>query len=130
MKAVLALVALLIAGPALAQSMHCYPLSMMRHSIEEAGGKLIDLTPEQFQFMRGVFVGFPPTSTELPPGDHAVMGVLGNDGGGVLFIDGDQACDAGAISPSMRQIDYRRRRWELHPHRDGELRSGHVEFPP
>jgi hypothetical protein len=51
----------------------------------------IDLTPEQFQFARALFVAIPPVSHDLPVGDHAVMATAG----GVIMIalvDGQQTC--------------------------------------
>jgi hypothetical protein len=81
----------------------CYPLADIRTFVERAGGALVQLTPEQFQFARGLFVGAPPVSTALPPGDHALMGVV-NDRAGILFIDGDKACDAGVLPPTLRQM--------------------------
>ena len=35
--------------------------------------KVMDLTAEQFQFVRALYVALPPVSRTLPPGDHAVM---------------------------------------------------------
>jgi hypothetical protein len=81
----------------------CYPLAEIKSFVDEAGGKLVDLTPEQFAFARGVFVATPPISTELPPGDHAMMGLV--DGrAGILFIDGDNACDAGVLPPALAEM--------------------------
>ena len=37
---------------------------------------VIELTPEQFQFVRALFVAQPPVSRTLPPGDKAVMAIL------------------------------------------------------
>ncbi|HLW93722.1 MAG TPA: hypothetical protein VKS78_20800, partial [Roseiarcus sp.] len=67
------------------------------------GGALIELTPEQFEFVRGLFVATPPLSRRLPPGDHALMGLIG-DRAGVLFIDGANACDAGVLPPELKQM--------------------------
>jgi hypothetical protein len=81
----------------------CYPLADIRRFVDGAGGALVQLTPEQFQFARGLFVGAPPVSTALPPGDRALMGVV-NDRVGILFIDGDKACDGGVLPPTLRQM--------------------------
>jgi len=50
-----------------------------------------DLTPEQFQFVRALYVAIPPISQKLPPGDHAVMA---SSGGAVMvaLVADDQAC--------------------------------------
>jgi hypothetical protein len=50
-----------------------------------------ELSPEQFQFVRAVFVTLPPVSQKLPPGDHAVIAKAG--GLAMLaLVDGGQAC--------------------------------------
>jgi hypothetical protein len=58
-----------------------------------AGGATVELTPEQFQFVRAFWTAIPPASHELPPGDKALlardpngMAILG------LFDDGGQVC--------------------------------------
>ena len=52
---------------------------------------VIELTPDQFQFVRGLYVGLPPVSRTLPPGDKAVMA---NSGEAVMFalVADGQAC--------------------------------------
>ena len=35
--------------------------------------RLINLTPEQFQFVRALYIAIPPISRQLPPGDSAVV---------------------------------------------------------
>ena len=40
---------------------------------------VMDLTPEQFQFVRAFYVAIPPVSRTLPPGDHAIMASSGAD---------------------------------------------------
>jgi len=49
------------------------------------------LTPEQFQFVRALYVAIPPISRQLPPGDSAV--VASADGKYmVALVSGGQAC--------------------------------------
>jgi hypothetical protein len=52
---------------------------------------LTDLTPEQFQFARALYIAIPPISRKLPPGDHAIMA---SAGGAVMvaLVADDQAC--------------------------------------
>jgi hypothetical protein len=52
---------------------------------------LTDLTPEQFQFVRALYIAIPPISRELPPGDHAIMASSGGAMMVALVSDG-QAC--------------------------------------
>lgn len=56
---------------------------------------VVQLTPEQFQFVRAFWMAIPPASQELPPGDKAFIakGVGGEKIAG-LFDDGGQVCSA------------------------------------
>src|SRR5271157_5639611 len=60
-----------------------------------------DLTPEQFQFVRALFVALPPVSRTLPPGDHAIMARSGGAVVLALVADG-QAC-ARFLAPDFIQ---------------------------
>ena len=81
------------AAPALAQQTPCVDLADAKKTILERGGRWIALTPEQWQFARGVAAEAPLTPTALPPGDRAALAQApGDDGGIVLFVDGDKAC--------------------------------------
>ncbi len=53
--------------------------------------RLTKLTPEQFQFVRALYVAIPPVSRELPPGDSAVVASAGGTSMIALVADG-QAC--------------------------------------
>ena len=56
-------------------------------------GATVQLTPDQFQFVRAFYMAVPPISHELPPGDKAFLAV-GPEGVAVLglFDDGGQVC--------------------------------------
>jgi hypothetical protein len=60
-----------------------------------------ELTPEQFQFVRALYVALPPVSRTLPPGDHAVMATAGREAMLALVADG-QAC-ARFLAPDFIQ---------------------------
>jgi hypothetical protein len=62
---------------------------------------LTDLTAEQFQFARALYIAIPPISRELPPGDHAVMASSGGAVMIALVADG-QAC-ARFLAPDFIQ---------------------------
>lgn len=64
----------------------CLPVSAFK-SVSTA----TDLTPEQFQFSRALYIAIAPVSRELPPGDHAVMASSGGAVMVALVADG-QAC--------------------------------------
>jgi hypothetical protein len=74
-------------------SSRCVDVSVPKNAITAHNGKWIQLTPEQWQFMRGIYAMNPQTPAGLPYGDRAVLAeVDGNNGGMVFFIDGDKAC--------------------------------------
>jgi hypothetical protein len=60
-----------------------------------------DLTAEQFQFVRALYVAIPPVSRTLPPGDHAGMASSGGAVMLALIADG-QAC-ARFLAPDFIQ---------------------------
>jgi hypothetical protein len=71
----------------------CVDISVPKQAVTSRNGKWIELTPEQWEFLRGVYVVNPETPPGLPYGDKAVLAeVDGNAGGLVFFIDGDKAC--------------------------------------
>ena len=76
-----------------AESEQCVDVSVPKHAIEARNGKWIQLTPEQWEFLRGIYAMNPLTPPGLPYGDKAALAkVDGNSGGLVFFIDGDKAC--------------------------------------
>jgi hypothetical protein len=78
---------------AAAEGGQCVDVSVPKHAIEARNGKWIQLTPEQWQFLRGIYAMNPLTPPGLPYGDKAALAkVDGNSGGLVFFIDGDKAC--------------------------------------
>lgn len=49
------------------------------------------LTPQQFQFVRALYIAIPPISRELPPGDSAVIATA--DGRSMIaLVSGAEAC--------------------------------------
>jgi hypothetical protein len=74
----------------------CVPMSAV-----QSQSKVTDLTAEQFQFVRALYVAIPPVSRTLPPGDHAVMASSGGSVMLALVADG-QAC-ARFLAPEFIQ---------------------------
>ena len=66
-------------------------------------GATVQLTPEQFQFVRAFWLAIPPASRELPPGDKAFL-AKEPDGIAVLglFDDGGQVC---AVFPTTDWLE-------------------------
>jgi hypothetical protein len=76
-----------------ADAAHCVDVSVPKKAVEANSGKWIELTPDQWQFLRGIYAMNPLTPPGLPYGDKAALArVDGNPGGLVFFIDGDRAC--------------------------------------
>jgi len=101
-KACFALVGVLTFLPqfALADSSatRCVDVSLPKDAITARNGKWIELTAEQWQFLRGIYAMNPATPPGLPYGDHAVLAQVSGDSGGlVFFIDGGRACTPMAV---------------------------------
>ncbi|MFZ0599967.1 MAG: hypothetical protein WAN05_01050 [Roseiarcus sp.] len=95
-KRIMALAAALAVLPQLAlagETSHCVDISVPKKAIEAHNGKWIELTPEQWEFLRGIYAMNPLTPPGLPYGDKAALAKVDGDSGGlVFFIDGDKAC--------------------------------------
>ncbi len=75
------------------ESGQCVDIALPKKAIEARNGKWIQLTTEQWEFLRGIYAMNPETPPGLPYGDKAALArVDGNDGGLIFFIDGDKAC--------------------------------------
>ena len=71
----------------------CVDASAPKHASEAHHGKWIELTSNQWQFLRGIYAINPLTPRGLPYGDKAALVKIdGRSGGMVFFIDGDKAC--------------------------------------
>ena len=97
-KACLALVGVLAFLPQMALAAdhpngRCVDVSVPKNAITARNGRWIELTNQQWEFMRGIYAMNPETPAGLPYGDKAVLAQIeGNNGGMVFFIDGDKAC--------------------------------------
>src|SRR5260370_15164941 len=106
-KVRLALVGALLALPQVSlaadePNSSCVDVSAPRGVITARHGKWTELTPAQWEFLRGVYAVNPNTPPGLPYGDKAVLAqVEGNPGGLVFFIDGDKACTPMPIPPEL-----------------------------
>jgi hypothetical protein len=81
---------------------HCIDSAIPRHTIEEHNGRWIELTSDQWQFLRGIYAMNPQTPPGLPYGDKAVLARVDNSSSGlVFFIDGDKACTPMRAPPQL-----------------------------
>lgn len=76
-----------------AEAARCVDVSTPKAAVEKMHGKWIELTPEQWEFLRGIYAMNPLTPPGLPYGDKAALArVDGRKDGLVFFLDGDRAC--------------------------------------
>jgi len=61
--------------------------------------RTIQLTPEQFEFVRALYVAIPPISQSLPPGDHAVLATA--SGEAMLALVSDNIACARFLAPDF-----------------------------
>jgi hypothetical protein len=81
---------------------YCVDVSIPRQAIEARHGRWIELTSEQWQFLRGIYAVNPETPPGLPYGDKAVLAQVDNGSDGlVFFIDGDKACTPMRAPPQL-----------------------------
>jgi hypothetical protein len=76
--------------------------SAPRHAAEARHSKWIELTSDQWQFLRGIYAMNPLTPPGLPYGDKAALVKIdGSSGGMVFFIDSDKACTPMAVPDQL-----------------------------
>jgi len=80
----------------------CVDSSVPKHAAEAHHGKWIELTSDQWQFLRGIYAMNPLTPPGLPYGNKAALVEIdGRSGGMVFFIDGDKACTPMAVPDQL-----------------------------
>jgi hypothetical protein len=80
----------------------CMALAPMKAKVEGApGGKWITVTPEQYNFLRGVYAMDPQTPPGLPYGDSAVLAKADNHNPTIFFVDGDKVCTPMTAPPEL-----------------------------
>ncbi len=83
----------------------CADVAAARQAVAARGGIWIELTSDQWQFLRGVFVLNPNTPPGLPPGDRAALARAdGASGALVFFLDGARACTPMEIPDPMVEM--------------------------
>jgi hypothetical protein len=81
---------------------YCVDSTIPRQAIEARNGRWVELTSDQWQFLRGIYAMNPETPPGLPYGDKAVLAqVDASSGGLVFFIDGDKACTPMRAPPQL-----------------------------
>lgn len=84
-----------LAGPAMssdAPAPRCKALARLKSDFDPRV-RLTPLTPGQFHFVQGVYVGSPSTPAGLPPGDGALLAQRdGESGGLIVWTRGPLGC--------------------------------------
>ncbi len=66
-------------------------------------GTIINLSNNQFQFVRGMYVAFPPSSYVIPPGDHAIIGQI-DDIYFFAIVNNDETCARAIIPNKIKEM--------------------------
>jgi hypothetical protein len=80
-------------------------VTTVRAAIKGQDGKPIEITSDQWQFLRGVYAMNPEAPPGLPYGDDAVLAQDSGDSDGQLFfIDGDKPCAPMHAPPALLSL--------------------------
>jgi hypothetical protein len=83
----------------------CADLATVGAATTGRNGKLIELTSDQWQFLRGIYAMNPEAPSGLPDGDKAVFRRGRGDSNGLLFfVDGDKACAPMNAPPALLSL--------------------------
>ena len=80
-------------------------LGRLRAAINDQDSKPIEITPDQWKFLRGVYAMNPEAPCGLPYGNNAVLAQDGGDSDGLLFfMDGDRLCAPMHAPPALLSL--------------------------
>jgi hypothetical protein len=83
----------------------CGDVSTPKAVVAAHHGRWIELTSDQWQFLRGVYALDPLTPPGLPIGDRAALARFDGFGSGIVFfIDGDRACTPMTAPPELLSL--------------------------
>lgn len=84
--------------------LYCAPMAGPHDRITSAGGSWIELTPDQFAFVRGVWATVPESHGMLPLGRKAFLSRGGNEpADSIYFIDEEMICARMFVSQGLAQ---------------------------
>ena len=87
----------------------CADVAGPKAMVAEHHSRWIDLSAEQWQFLRRVYAMNPETPPNLSYGDHAALARFDDMGSGIVFfIDGDRACTPTSASDAESSAAARR----------------------
>jgi hypothetical protein len=80
-------------------------LGTLRAVINDQDSRPIEVTPDQWKFLRGVYAMNPEAPSGLPYGDNAVLAQDGGDSDDLLFfMDGDKLCAPMHAPPALLSL--------------------------
>ena len=80
-------------------------LGTLRAAINGQDSKPIEITPDQWKFLRGVYAMNPEAPCGLPYGDNAVLALDAGDSDGLLFfMDDDRLCAPMHAPPALLSL--------------------------
>jgi hypothetical protein len=83
----------------------CVDLATVGAATTGRNSKQIELTSDQWQFLRGIYAMNPDAPPGLPDGDKAVFRPGGGDSDGLLFfVHGDKACTPMNAPPALLSL--------------------------
>jgi hypothetical protein len=83
----------------------CVPLAGAKERAARDGHTWTDVSPNEWQFLRGIYAMNPLTPPGLPYGaGAAIVREQGDEGGVVVFIDGDVACSPMPVPKSLLDL--------------------------
>jgi len=83
----------------------CADVSTPKAVVAAHHGRWIELSGDQWQFLRGIYAMNPQTPPGLPYGDRAVLARFDDFGSGIVFfIDGDKACTPMTAPPELLSL--------------------------
>jgi hypothetical protein len=83
----------------------CVDLATVRAATTGEANKLIELTSDQWQFLRAIYAMNPEAPAGLPDGDKAVLRLGDGDSTGLLFfVDRDKACTPMNAPPALLSL--------------------------
>jgi hypothetical protein len=89
-------------GPVFAN--RCVDLATLCAATTGQNSELIELTSDQWQFLRGVYAMNLEAPPGLPNGDKAVVRLGGDSDGLLFFVDGDKACTPMTAPPALLSL--------------------------
>ncbi len=83
----------------------CEPTEKVVADVKRAKGVWTELTPAQWEFVRGIYTMNPLTPPGLPPGKSAAIFTMPGEASGLIFfIDGKRACSPMPAPKALRQL--------------------------